>query len=50
MSEHLNEREFMDVVKEIREEQYMRGYKDGFMQGRDVGFKVGIEKGLKGVI
>ena len=40
-------RDVMDVLRESGDEQYMRGYKDGFQQGKMIGFDKGIERGLK---
>ena len=46
MSEQRYERDPIKVVAEIREEQYMRGYKDGYMRGKEIGAKEGIRKGI----
>lgn len=43
----LTNSDMMEVVKKIREKQYMMGYKDGYQQGQIIGFDEGIERGLK---
>ena len=40
-------RDIMDVLRESGDEQYMRGYKDGFQQGKMIGFENGIKKGIR---
>ena len=47
MSEQLTNRDVMDVLRETGEENYMRGYKDGFQQGRIIGLEDGIKKGIR---
>ena len=41
------DKDIMDVMGRVREEQYMRGYKEGFQQGRMIGFEDGIKKGIR---
>ena len=40
-------RDIMDVLRDSGDEQYMHGYKDGFQQGRIIGFEDGIKKGIR---
>ena len=47
MNEELSNKDVMDVMGKVREENYMRGYKDGFQQGRMIGFENGIKKGIR---
>ena len=43
----LTTKDVMDVMGRVREENYMRGYKEGFQQGRIIGFEDGIKKGIR---
>ena len=48
MNEELaNDDDLIDLVGRVREENYMRGYKDGFQQGRLIGFEDGMKKGIR---
>ena len=43
----MTDKDILVVMGRVREEQYMRGYKDGFQQGRMIGFEDGIKKGIR---
>ena len=39
----------MDEVEGIKEEAYMKGYNDGYKQGRVIGFERGMKTGINGI-
>ena len=47
MNEEMSNKDVMDIMGKVREENYMRGYKDGFQQGRVIGFEDGMKKGIR---
>ena len=49
MDEELKGKEMMDTMRDLCEKRYMQGYKDGFQQGRMIGFEAGRKKGIKNV-
>ena len=47
MDEELKGKEMMDAMHDLCKKQYMHGYKDGFQQGRMIGFDAGTKNGIK---
>ena len=50
MDEELNGKEIkeiMDTLYDLCEEQYMKGYTNGFQQGRMIEFEAGTKKAIK---
>ena len=40
------EQRLMDVIREIGEDGYTRGFHDGLIKGNDEGFNRGVRKGI----